>query len=151
MAVNQSDFARIAADMKRDVLEDIAQDPAAPPMVAEIARVHLEKPWAPGYLTTLVSPLRATLRSHLKLSVVRQAGRVWYFPSFHWWRNHARHAHPPDGSGFSLEEHVRRYTEESGTADCIYADLLEDGRVRVLGEDDFKIEAGYWKANYKVE
>lgn len=151
MPLDSTQLAQAAADLKRDVLEDIAGDSAAPAHTLEMTRILLEKPWVPEFLMPLVTPLRSTMRSHLKLSVMRVANRVWYFPSFHWWRGHARLCHEPDGSGCSVEAHVKHLTEDSPDASFLQANLLKDGRLHILNEDDFKMEAGYWKENFVVK
>jgi len=148
MPLDSTQLAQAAADLKRDVLEDIAGDKAAPPEhTLELARILLETPWVPDFLMPLITPVKGNLRSYFKLSVMRVGERVWHFPSFHWFRNHARICHGPDGSGFDLAEHVKHLGEESLEASFLQANLLKDGRLHILGEDDFKMEAGFWKAN----
>jgi hypothetical protein len=150
MPLDSRQLAQAAVDLKRHVLEEIAGDPAAPAHTAAVARLLMEKPWVPGFLMPLISPLRSAMRSYLKMSVVRVEARVWYFPSFHWWRNHARTLHGDDGSACDVSAHVAALTEGSPDALFKAADLLEDGSVKVLGAPDFAAEALHWDENYRI-
>jgi hypothetical protein len=149
--MDHDDLAKVLDELKVNMLADIAQDQNAPSVTPELFKMHWEKPWVPNFLACLISPLRPTLRSYLKLSVIRANGHVWYIPSANWWRAHTMEAHGPDGYGCDVDEHVKKLTDIGEKAHFLYADLLRDGRLRVLGEDDFKIEAGYWKANFPLK
>lgn len=151
MVLDDKQLVKIAAEMKGTVLALLAADVNAPEHAVAMARIHLEKPWVPGFLTSLVSPLASTFRSHLHISLLRIQGRVWYIPSHNWWRGHARQAHPMDGSGFDLAAHLRLYTEQSEKSQTLYADLMQDGTIHLLGEEDFKVEADYWRNTFKTE
>ncbi len=133
-------------DVAEQVMQEIADDFAAMPDTAEVARLHMAKPWVPNFWASLVSPLKPTSRAFLKLSVLRQDGRVWYLPSFLWWRNHTRHAHL-GGPGCSVEAHETMLTE-GPEAMVLYADLLKDQSLRVLGRRDFEMEAAWWGGNF---
>lgn len=150
MSLDSKQLALAASDLKRIVLEEIAGDQAAPAHTAAVARLLMEKPWVPDFLMPLISPLRSAMRSYLKMSVVRVEARVWYFPSFHWWRNHARSLHGEDGSGCDVSAHVAALTE--GSPDAIFkaGDLMKDGSVRVLGAPDFAAEALNWDKYYRL-
>lgn len=146
--MDHDDLAKVLPEIRAHVETDIAHDEHAPAGTLALFRTHWEKPWVPNFLASLVSPLRPTLRSYLKLSVFRHDGRVWYIPSANWWRSHTMEAHGPDGFGCDVNQHMAKLTDTGEKAHFTYADLLLDGRLRILGEDDFKIEAGYWKANF---
>lgn len=150
MSLEIPDLARILPELRASVEADILADTSAPAATLELFRLHWEKPWVPNFLTSLISPLKPTLRTYLKLSVLRHDGRIWYIPSVAWWRMHARSLHAPEGAGCLVAAHVYQLCESATMPLFLYADILQDGRFRVLGEDDFKIEAGYWKANFKA-
>lgn len=135
----------LAAEMKAKVLAEVAGDEYGPARVTEMTRLHLEKPWTAGFLAPLVSPLKPVYRAYLRFSVMNLEGRIWYIPSFHWWRQHARLAHPTDGAGCDPEAHVRMYTGASEKANCLYADLMEDGTLHILGVEEFCREADWWR------
>jgi hypothetical protein len=144
MPLDEKQLAQAAIDLKRDVLEDIAGDAAAPACTLEMARILLESPWVQDFLMPLVSPVRSNVRALLKMSVIRVQDRVWYFPSYHWWRAHARLFHGPDGSGCDFQAHVKYLSDDPST---IQANLLKDGTVHRLTEEDLRMETDYWKAN----
>jgi hypothetical protein len=150
VSLDADQLAKVAGDLKRDVLEEVADDLAAPSHTLIVTKILLEKPWVKDFLMPLVSPLRSTMRSHLKMSVMRAQGHVWYFPSFHWWRAHARMLHGEDGSSCDVAGHVHGLTEGSPKALFQVADLLKDGSLHVLGEEDFRAEARHWQENYRV-
>jgi hypothetical protein len=149
MLLDTTQLAQAALDVKRDVLADIAGDTAAPAHTASVTRILLEKPWVPDFLMPLISPLRSTLRAMLKMSVMRVDNRVWYFPSFHWWRGHARLLHGEDGSDCNVSKHVLTLTDASQESLFLMADLMKDGTLKILGEEDYKIEAAQWPAYFK--
>jgi hypothetical protein len=144
VTLDSNQLAQAATDLKRDVLEDIAGDPNCPLHTLEMTRILLESPWVPDFLMPLVSPIRSNVRALLKMSVIRVADRVWYFPSFHWWRAHARLFHKPDGSGCDFQAHLKYLTDDPST---MQGYLLKDGTVHILDEADLKAEDDYWKAN----
>ena len=150
MSLDATQLAQAAIDLKRDVLEDIAGDAAAPPYTVAVARVLLEKPWVPNFLMPLISPLRSMMRSCLKMSVIRIDNRVWYFPSFHWWRAHARQLHGLDGMACDVAAHVEALTQGSPKALFQVADLMKDGTMHVLGVEDFEAESKHWQAGMKI-
>jgi hypothetical protein len=90
------------------------------------------------------------MRSCLKMSVVRVDNRVWYFPSFHWWRAHARMLHGPDGMACDVAAHVEALTDGSPKALFQVADLMKDGTLHVLGIEDFEAESKHWQAGRKI-
>jgi hypothetical protein len=152
MSLDSKYLAHAAADLKRDIVEEIAADKSAPAYTLEMARILLESPWVPDFLMPLVTPIRANMRGLLKMSVIRVDDRIWYFPGFNWWRTHARMCHGPaeglgDGSCCNVANHLKYLTEESKYANFLQAHILKDGRLHVLGEEDFKLEEEFWKAN----
>lgn len=138
---------RVIADLSRDIVEEVRDHHRAPAAALSMLSRHLSKPWVPGFWTILISPIMPTLRSYLKLSVMRASGRVWYFPSAEWWVSHARTAHHPDGSGCDVDAHVAYLTEGGKDSEFLYANLLRDSRLQVCGQEDFKAECEWWTRN----
>lgn len=149
MSLDHISLAKVLPEIRESVEADIRALADVPTATMELFRAHWKKPWVPGHLVSLLAPLRATVRGYLKLSVLRREGLVWHIPSAAWWSLHTR-AHHVGGGDCSIERHVEALTQDSPTPMFAYADMLEDGRFRILSADDFKIEAGYWKAHFSM-
>jgi hypothetical protein len=131
-------------DLEDQTLFELAHVRGAPPTVVMMVKAHLRKPWIPGHRTVLIRPLQRGLDKFFRAALVRGSRHVWYFPSTTWWLAHADKSHPPEGLGCDRRVHVDFLTERGARAEFAYASLLRDGRIHVLGPDDFAAECRFW-------
>jgi hypothetical protein len=118
------------------------------PSVARMVALHIMKPWIPGHKGALISPLHPGSGKWVEKKITVGSGHTWYYPSATWWKAHAHTSHPPDGAGCNPAVHAAFLTEDGKNAEFAYASLLKNGRVRILGADDFVIECAWWKKNF---
>ena len=140
-------IAEAVKDLSAEALVQVA-GAGAPQSVVEMVRLHLSKPWIPGFLTTLISPLRPGLNRHLRISMVKSDGRIWHFPSAHWWLTHAQASHGKTGETCDPAAHSAFLTAEGARAEFAYGHLMADGRLVVAGPEDFERECAWWRDNF---
>ena len=115
---------------------------------ARMILLHTQKPWIPDFLTSALSPLRGGLSPFFKEELFEIGGRHWFYPSTLWWKAHAKASHPPDGSGCDSLVHTAFLSREGKNAEFLYSAILRDGRIIVLGGEDFLVECAFWKKNF---
>lgn len=131
---------------------DAAQaDPNIPEPVRAMIAAHLNKEWVPGFVGVVVSPLRDGLDEFLQEHVFDLDGRAWFYPSMKFWMAHAMTGHSPQGTSCNADAHTVFLTEQGAFRQFIYANVLEDGSVDVVGPDGFEREFSWWADNFSQE
>jgi len=118
-----------------------------PGSVKRAILLHLNKPWVKGFSIVAISPIRQGTENYLADYLFHAGKRDWFFPSEQWWLSHANRSHEPAGNGCDVDLHVAFLTREGANAEFEYANVLKDGTVNILDEDDFLMECTFWARN----
>jgi len=128
-----------------DMTHRIHQEPEFSQSMRTMVRLHLRKPWIPGYHSIAIMPLKPGLEAYLGRQVFEWQGATFHFPSMKWWRSHGERSHEPDGEGCDVDAHQAYLTPEGAGAEFAYAAVLRGGSLRILGKGDFEEECRFWE------
>lgn len=128
--------------LRRDKL---LNDESLPASVRGMINVHLDTAWIPNFWTVAIRTVKPGCESYFDFPIgFAEDGTSWFFPARKWWMGHAHAGHPPDGSGFDVDAHVKTLTREGDAHEFDYAAVLHDGSLTVLGRPDFVKERLWW-------
>ena len=132
--------------LNQSVLQSI-QDPGISHSIRRMVEIHVAGPWVEGLKSIIITPLKEGLEEYLERDVFEWEGRIWFYPSLHWWQAHAKTSHAPVGMGCSAEKHVEFLTQDSEDPEFLYGHVLSDGNAYILGPEDFSLECDWWQTN----
>ncbi len=106
---------------------------------------HLQKPWAPNFYTVVIRPAQFdTDPTFFDRPFGKALGASWYLPSLEWWKAHAHSSHPPNGLGCSVDVHTDFLSAEGTAHEFDYANVFQNGSLKILGRRDFSVECRWW-------
>ncbi len=138
------------SDMNRRVVEEAQRDWSLPHQFQRMIALHAGKPWVPGFLSVVISPIRPGLEEYLGPEILTAHDVTFYYPSVNFWLTHARQGHPPFGGGCDLRTHLNFLSADSDAAEFAYANVISSGDIYLLGDAEFEDECRYWYAQVRV-